>query len=171
MLSGMDGNNGPSDSERKVLEAVARLEIPYRVIPCDPAAADTAAFLERYGYSADHTVNTIIVVAKKGRKRYAAGVLAASRLLDVNHKMRELLGAPLSFASADETAGLTGMMIGGVTPFALPSDLPIYLDEVLLKLDKVIVGSGGRTSKLEIAAQSLLRIPNAEVVAGLAQPR
>ena len=36
-----------------------------------------------------------------------------------------------SFASADETMELTGMMIGGVTPFGLPDDLPIYADAKL----------------------------------------
>ena len=34
----------------------------------------------------------------------------------------------LSFAPADVTADLTGMMIGGVTPFALPPELPLYID-------------------------------------------
>ena len=37
---------------------------------------------------------------------------------------------------------LTGMMIGGVTPFGLPSDLPIYADAKLSGLDYVIIGGG-----------------------------
>jgi prolyl-tRNA editing enzyme YbaK/EbsC (Cys-tRNA(Pro) deacylase) len=48
--------------------------------------------------------------------------------LDVNHAVKRLMGvSKLSFASADETMALTGMVIGGVTIFALPPDLPIYV--------------------------------------------
>ena len=32
------------------------------------------------------------------------------------------------------------MMIGGVTPFALPAELPLYADEKLMALDYVILG-------------------------------
>ena len=47
-------------------------------------------------------------------------VLATCRL-DVNHAVCDLLGVrKASFASAEQTRDLTGMMIGGVTPFGLP---------------------------------------------------
>ena len=34
----------------------------------------------------------------------------------------------LSFATAEQTMALTGMMVGGVTPFGLPEGLPLYID-------------------------------------------
>lgn len=36
---------------------------------------------------------------------------------------------------ASKTAELTGMEIGRVAAFALPADLPIYVDERLMELD------------------------------------
>ena len=87
----------------------------------------------------------------------------------MNHAVRALLGASkVSFASAEETQALTGMMLGGVTVFALPSDLPIYVDDKLMQLDWVILGSGSRSSKIKIAPEVFRRLPNATIVPGLA---
>ena len=52
-------------------------------------------------------------------------MVLATTSLDVNHAVRSLLGVSrLSFASADETIAVTGMVVGGVTPFGLPRALP-----------------------------------------------
>ena len=51
-------------------------------------------------------------------------------------------GSRVSFASADDTVALTGMMIGGVTVFALPPELPIYVDAQIMSLDYVILEAG-----------------------------
>jgi prolyl-tRNA editing enzyme YbaK/EbsC (Cys-tRNA(Pro) deacylase) len=96
-------------------------------------------------------------------------VLATSRL-DVNHTVRRLMNVSrVSFATADETKELTGMMIGGVTLLALPPELPIYVEERIMALDYVILGGGSRSSKLKLAPDVLRRVPNVSVVPGLAQ--
>jgi prolyl-tRNA editing enzyme YbaK/EbsC (Cys-tRNA(Pro) deacylase) len=54
--------------------------------------------------------------------------------------VRKRLGArKVSFASAEETAELTGMMIGGVTVFALPRDLPLWVDARVMARPSVVV--------------------------------
>jgi prolyl-tRNA editing enzyme YbaK/EbsC (Cys-tRNA(Pro) deacylase) len=160
------------DPEAGVLAALQTLGIPYRRLDCDPEAADTAAFCARYGYPPGNSANTIVVASKKEQKKYAACVVLASTILDVNHVVRRLVGVSrLSFASAEETARLTGMLVGGVTPFGLPPDLPIYVDEGLMGLDYVILGGGGRSSKLRIAPADLRRVPHVSVIAGLAVAR
>src|SRR5262249_23628450 len=98
-------------------------------MPCDPAFADTAAFCVHYGVPPGESVNTILVASRKEPKKYAACLVLATTKLDVNRKVAELLDVrKLSFASGEETVAVTGMMIGGVTPFGLPDGLPIYVD-------------------------------------------
>ena len=63
----------------------------------------------------------------------------------------------LSFASAEETRNLTGMMIGGVTPFGLPAGLSIYADEKLLELDYVILGSAVDPRNSRLARQNYIK--------------
>jgi prolyl-tRNA editing enzyme YbaK/EbsC (Cys-tRNA(Pro) deacylase) len=161
-----------TDPEAGVLAALDRLGIAYRRLDCDPEAADTAAFCARYGYPPANSANTIVVASKKEPRRYAACVVRASTVLDVNHVVKRLMGVSrLSFASPEETTRLTGMLVGGVTPFGLPPDLPVYVDAGLMGLDYVILGGGGRSSKLRIEPADLRKVPNVSVIPGLALER
>jgi prolyl-tRNA editing enzyme YbaK/EbsC (Cys-tRNA(Pro) deacylase) len=151
--------------ERRVVAVLDGLGVPYEVQPIDPAFADTAAYCQRYGVPLEHAANTIIVVSKKEPRRYAACVVTATSRLDVNRAVRRLLDASkVSFASADETRALTGMLIGGVTVFALPAELPIYIDVKVMELEWAILGSGNRSSKIRVSPEALRRLPNAQVV-------
>jgi prolyl-tRNA editing enzyme YbaK/EbsC (Cys-tRNA(Pro) deacylase) len=156
------------DVEARVRHALDALGVPHELIPIDPDYADTAAFCERYGVPLEHAGNTIIVASKREPKQFAACVVKATTRLDVNHAVRRLMGvAKLSFASAEETRALTGMLIGGVTVFALPPDLSVYVDDKLLALDWVILGSGSRSSKIKISPAVFRRLANAQIVPGL----
>jgi prolyl-tRNA editing enzyme YbaK/EbsC (Cys-tRNA(Pro) deacylase) len=155
--------------ERRVKDVLDRLGVPYELFPIDPAYADTAAFCEHYAVPLDHAANTILVASKKEPRQYAACAVKATTRLDVNHAVRRLMNVSrVSFASAAETMALTGMMLGGVTVFALPEGLPIYVDERVMALDWIILGSGSRSSKIRTSPEVFRRLPGATIVAGLA---
>ena len=155
--------------EERVVHTLDSLGVPYELMQIDPAFADTAACCEKYGLPLDSAGNTIVVASKKEPRKFGACVVKATTRLDVNHAVRALLGtSKVSFASAEETMTLTGMMIGGVTVFALPADLPIYVDDKLMEREWVILGSGSRSSKIKIAPEVFRRIPNATIVPNLA---
>ncbi len=155
--------------ERRVKDVLDRLGVPYELFPIDPAYADTAAFCDHYAVPLDHAANTILVASKKEPRRYAACVVKATTRLDVNHAVRRLMNVSrVSFASAAETVALTGMMLGGVTVFALPEGLPIYVDERVMALDWIILGSGSRSSKIRTSPEVFRCLPGATIVAGLA---
>ena len=160
-----------ADPGQRAIDALEALGKPYEVIEVDPTLADTAAFCEHYGYPPEISGNTILVASKRGEQRYCACVVLATTRLDVNHAVRPLLGVKkASFASPEETLELTGMLIGGVTPFGLPPELPVYVDERVMALGEVIVGGGGRSTKLKVSPAVFRRMPNVEVVAELAKP-
>lgn len=155
--------------DAKVTASLTALGVPYEVMTIDPDFADTVRFCERYGIPLDKSANTIIVASKKEPKQYCACVVKATTKLDVNHAVRKLMNASrLSFATAEETRALTGMMIGGVTIFALPSDLAVYVDDRLMALDWVILGGGSRSTKIKTLPEVFRRLPNTTIVPGLA---
>lgn len=158
--------------DRAGLDAiVTRLGSPYELFPCDPALADTAAFCAAYGFALEDSANTIVVVGKSDPRRYAACIVLAPHRLDVNRTVRDRLGTrKASFASADETRELTAMEIGGVTPFGLPSTIPVWVDAAVMTRDRIVLGGGSRSWKVLAPPTILLRIPNAQVVEGLAAP-
>lgn len=154
------------------LEAtLAGLGTAYELFPCDPALADTAQFCAAYGFALDESANTIVVVGKSEPRVYAACVVLAPHRLDVNRTVRARLGSrKSSFAGADETRDLTGMEIGGVTPFGLPADLPIWVDSAVMTRPRIVLGGGSRSWKVIAPPTILLALPNVEVVEGLAAP-
>lgn len=150
-----------------VLTAAAATGHSVEVVACDPELADTAAFCAAYGYRPDESANAIVVVAKSEPRRYVCCVVLATTRLDVNGVVRRRLGVKkASFASADETVELTGMRIGGVTPFGI--GLPIWIDAAVMAAGKVIVGGGSRDRKLLVDPAALAALPEAEVIDGLA---
>ena len=153
-----------SGIDDKVLAALDDLGLPYKVIEIDPAFADTAVFCEKYEYSPGQSANTIIVASKKEPRKYCTCVILATSRLDVNHRVRKLLGVSrASFATAEEMMQLTGMLVGGVTPLALPPDLPLYVDSRVMGLDWVILGGGGRHIKIQISPKMFTKL-GAEIV-------
>jgi prolyl-tRNA editing enzyme YbaK/EbsC (Cys-tRNA(Pro) deacylase) len=147
----------------RVREALDAAGVSYEVLACAPELADTAEFCAHYGIPPANACNTIVIVAKMNPKQYAACLVAADTKLDVNHRVSAVMGTKrLSFASADETAALTGMLIGGVTLPGLPPAIPIYIDNRILALDYAILGGGNRSSKIKVAPSELTKLPNAQ---------
>jgi len=157
------------DIDARVRASLDGLGVAYEVMRIDPDFADTAQFCEKYGVPLDRSANTIVVASKKEPKLYCACVVLATTRLDVNHAVKRLMGASrVSFATADETKALTGMMIGGVTVFALPPDVRLYVDDRLMPLDWVILGGGSRSTKIRTSPEVFRRMLNTTIVPGLA---
>lgn len=156
-------------AEVPVRRQLSELGVEHEFMDCDPELADTAAFCEAYGVAPEDSANTIVVVGKSEPPVYAACVVLANTRLDVNRTVRKRLGTrKASFASAEETRALTGMLIGGVTAFGLPDGLPIWIDARVMERDEVVLGGGSRSSKLRVRPAELTKLPHAEVVEGLA---
>ena len=128
-----------SMEHRKVLDALAALDIGFEVMSCDPGLADTEVFCAR---------------------------------LDTNKVVRKKMGVRrISFASAQETISLTGMIIGGVTPLPLPDSLPLWVDERVMQAPYIVLGGGDRETKLKISPQLVNLLPNVDIVSGMAKSR
>jgi prolyl-tRNA editing enzyme YbaK/EbsC (Cys-tRNA(Pro) deacylase) len=159
--------------EGRVRDRLAALGVEHETLACDPDFADTAAFCARYGVPPGQSANTIVVAARKEPDVACACVVLATCRLDVNHAVCDLLRVrKASFAAADQTRELTGMMIGGVTPFGLPDGLcsHLYVDALVMEQPSVVIGGGSRSLKIRLAPFALLLIPGAQVVEGLAYP-
>ena len=162
----------PEEIEARVRAALEELGISgWEWINIDPQYGDTADFCEQYGYDLPHCANTIVVAAKRGPAAYCAGIVRACDRLDVNKRVCGLMGVSrASFAPADVTREVTGMMIGGVTALALPEGLPVYADVRLLEMDYVILGAGSRSGKVKLAPQELEKLPGLQFIEGLSLP-
>jgi prolyl-tRNA editing enzyme YbaK/EbsC (Cys-tRNA(Pro) deacylase) len=154
-----------------VLEQLDGLGAAYELVACDPDLADTAAFCETYGYAADDSANAIVVVGKSDPPVFAMCLVLADSRLDVNKVVRKRLGTrKCSFASAEHTIEMTGMQVGGVTPFGTTQPLDLWIDSRVMERDNLIIGGGSRDRKLLVPPATLAAHPRAEVIEGLAKP-
>lgn len=155
--------------EKRVVTALEASGVDFELIECDPELADTAEFCAHYGYPLERSANTIVVASRKPEGHHAACVVLATTRLDVNKKVRSLLGVrKLSFAPPDITAEITGMVMGGVTVVGLPPDLPLYVDSAVTAIDWVIIGGGSRSLKAKVSTELFSALANAIIVEGLA---
>lgn len=141
------------------------------VAEIDPGLADTAEFCAHYGSPLAASANCVVVAGKRGETvRYAACVVLATTRADVNGVVRRRLDArKASFAPMDDAVSLSGMEYGGITPIGLPEDWPVLLSPEVAAAPELVIGSGIRGSKVLVPGEVLAKLPNAEVVEGLAR--
>ena len=154
----------------RVAEYLDTIDATYEIVPIDPEYADTAAFCEKYGYPPEQSANTIIIASKRATPTvYCACLVLATTRLDVNRTVKQLMGVSrVSFANAEQMMELTGMEVGGVTPFGLPDGLPLYIDSRIMSLEWIILGSGVREAKIKISPTVFDQMPSAKSIDNLA---
>jgi Cys-tRNA(Pro) deacylase len=54
--------------------------------------------------------------------------------------------------------GISGWPVGATNPFALKSDIPIFMEATVLELPKMYVNAGGRGLLVELAPADFLRV-------------
>jgi prolyl-tRNA editing enzyme YbaK/EbsC (Cys-tRNA(Pro) deacylase) len=72
-----------------------------------------------------------------------------------NGKCRAALGDRPRMLGADDTFAATGHPVGGVCPFGLATDLPVYLDVSLKPYPTVFPAAGSLNSSVEVAPERL----------------
>ena len=152
-----------------VTEALADANADFSVMECDPEVADTATFCEHYGVPLNQSANAIVLASKRPAGVHAMFLILATTRLDVNRMARQLMDVKkVSFASSEVTSEVTGMVVGGVTPFSRPADLPLFVDAAVLEHEWVIVGGGSRDMKIKLDPGVFTRLSGTTVVEGLA---
>ena len=158
-----------TDTLPKIRQFLESTKLEFKIMNCDPKLADTKVFCKEYGIDLEDSVNAILVKTKTGELKYAACALLATTRLDINKNIRKKLGArKVSFANIEETANLTSMEIGGVTPIALPTSLPLWVDSKVMQRNSIVLGGGNRTSKIKVSPRIFDYTDNTEIVEGLA---
>lgn len=72
-----------------------------------------------------------------------------------NRKAKDVLGGRPRMLGAEEVEAITGHPVGGVCPFGLASDLPIYCDLSLRDFDLVYPAAGSRTASVCVSPERL----------------
>jgi prolyl-tRNA editing enzyme YbaK/EbsC (Cys-tRNA(Pro) deacylase) len=75
-----------------------------------------------------------------------------------NAKAKAEFGGRPRMLGPEETLALTGHAVGGVCPFGLASELPVYLDVSLRPFAAVYPAAGSRNSSVEVTPERLFNL-------------
>ncbi|MEP7129835.1 MAG: YbaK/EbsC family protein [Sphingomicrobium sp.] len=75
-----------------------------------------------------------------------------------NRKCKDELGARPRMLEPEETFEITGHRVGGVCPFGLKSELPVYLDVSLQAFDVVYPAGGSLNTSVEVQTARLFAL-------------
>lgn len=102
------------------------------------AAVDVANYM---GFSVERLIKTLVTTDHHGG--YYVFCLPAANRIDMK-KAAQFIGVRnLTMLQPDQFEALTGYVHGGCSPFGLKTQLPLFVDENVLKWDTVYI-SGGR---------------------------
>lgn len=82
-------------------------------------------------------------------------VVAAGDAKIDNAKFKAQFGIKAKMLSADEVFMKTGHQVGGVCPFGLATDLPVYVDISMKRFDTVYPACGSANSAIELTCDEL----------------
>lgn len=97
------------------------------------------------------------ILFKTKNEEYLMIVAAGDVKMD-NKALKNLVGARVRMANAEEVQKVTGFNIGGVCPFALANPIAIYLDESLKRYEVVYAAAGTANTALPITYEELREI-------------
>lgn len=87
-------------------------------------------------------------------------VMAGDAKVD-NQKFKHRFQTKARMLSADEALHHTGHHVGGVCPFAIPSDVRVFLDVSMRRFETVFPACGSSNSMIELSLDELFRCAHA----------
>ncbi len=95
--------------------------------------------------------------------RPVLALVAGDRKGDTAAIGRLMDGNGAAFADADTVRSATGYAIGGVSPFALPEGLPVYIDDSLERFEVVFPAGGTPSSMVRMTFAQLLEVTGGRI--------
>ena len=90
-------------------------------------------------------------------------LVAGDRRGDTDALAALLGGGDVHFADAETVRSATGYAIGGVSPFDLPAELPLFADSSLSRFETVYPAAGTPSSMVRMQLSELLELSAARV--------
>ena len=135
------------------------------IFACSSEFSDTESFCNKYNFLLEDSCNAILIKSKKPEVFYSMFCILGNQRLDVNRKAKGAMNTrKVSFASKDEAEKVTKQVYGGISPLGLDRDINIYIDENVMKREKIFIGGGNRTTKIFLTPSELLRLTNGSLL-------
>lgn len=148
-------------SVQRVKEVLENLAIPiqFQELPQSTRTAVEAA--QAVQSSVGQIVKSLVFIAGSDQPI----LILTSGANQVDEKLvGSLLGERIHFADADTVRQQTGFAIGGVSPYGLKKQIPIFIDRDLLQYQLIWAAAGSSHAVFSIAPPDLVATTGGEVI-------
>jgi prolyl-tRNA editing enzyme YbaK/EbsC (Cys-tRNA(Pro) deacylase) len=151
----MSSETNPRTSAERVHAYLQEHGLADGIVHFDRSTKTAALAAEAVGCELGQIVKSLVFVVDS---EAALVLVAGDRRGDGDGIARALGGEAARIADAQEVRDATGYAIGGVSPFDLPADLPVLVDESLGRFDLVYSAAGTPSSVVPIATEMLVEL-------------
>ena len=88
-------------------------------------------------------------------------IVAAGDAKVDNRKFKDRFSIKPTMLGADDVLRLVGHAVGGVCPFGIPPEIPVYIDESLKRFESVFPAVGSAATTIELTIDEILDISDA----------
>ena len=135
-------------------------QIDMPIVELEAITSTVALAAEAHGVEPGRIAKTLAFKLADG-KVFLLVARGDARIDNVKFKIAFGKGKMLAL---DEVEALTGHPVGGVCPFGLATDLPVYLDRSLQAFDEVLPAAGSVNSALRISPQRMAELTHGQWV-------
>jgi prolyl-tRNA editing enzyme YbaK/EbsC (Cys-tRNA(Pro) deacylase) len=136
---------------RRVLDWLSANAPDLRMIEVEESTATVNEAAAALGVEAARIAKSLTV--RVGAETFLLVTRGDARL--DNAKCKAELGGRPRMLGAEETLALTGHPVGGVCPFGLATEIPVYVDQSLQAFDIVYPAGGTLQSSVEVTPERL----------------
>ncbi|MGH4137332.1 YbaK/EbsC family protein [Clostridium sp.] len=135
----------------KVYEYLKKWGVDKDILEFETSSATVELAAQTLGVEPARIAKTICF--KNGES--AMLIVTAGDVKTDNRKFKDEFGFKAKMLTADETLQFTGHAVGGVCPFGLENNIPVFLDESLKRFETVYPACGSSNSAIKLTCQEL----------------
>ena len=144
------------------IRALEEQGVAYKLLLHDHRAMNVEEAAAERGVSIRQVVKTLLV--RGPDRKHLIALVRGDRRLSLKKLARVARVKRLEMAPAADVPRITGYQVGAVAPVGLRrSDVPIYVDETILKEPQVSISAGRHDAGLELAITDLIHAVKGQV--------
>lgn len=139
------------ESVRKFFEARAP-EI--EILQTEESSATVALAAAAHGVAPEQIAKTICL--RVGEETMLVVASGTARL--DNRKFKDRFGGKARMLDAEQVVAVTSHPVGGVCPFGLPSEIPVYCDVSLKPFGEIVPAAGATNAAVRIPTDRMIEL-------------
>jgi Cys-tRNA(Pro) deacylase len=114
------------------------------------------------GVDEHHVVKTLIF--EDDKRQPLCVLMHGDRKVSTKELARQIGAKRVAPCKPEDATRHSGYQVGGCSPFGLKKPMPVYLEESILALDRILINGGKRGFLVGMPPQDVMRVVNAKLV-------